>query len=72
MAVAGAAVLQAGCNAPAPNLLPWDGIYHPQAAKIYHDVEEYRRDFARRTDLRWLLFSSAVTGCGAIPFLQMR
>ena len=39
--------LQAGCNVPAPELLPWDGIYHPQAAKVYHDVEEYRRDFCK-------------------------
>lgn len=39
--------LQAGCNVPAPELLPWDGIYHPQAAKIYHDVEEYRRGFCK-------------------------
>lgn len=39
--------LQVACDAPAPELLPWDGIYHPRAGKVYDDVEEYRRDFCK-------------------------
>lgn len=31
----------------APHLLPWNGIYHPDAETIYQDLEDYQRDFCQ-------------------------
>ncbi len=30
-----------------PEPLPWCGIYHPRAAKVYTDLQEYEADFCR-------------------------
>lgn len=39
--------LQVECSASAPEVLPWDGIYHPRAGRLYTDVQEYTADFCR-------------------------
>lgn len=34
-------------KAKAPQLLPWDGLYHPRAQKIYQDIAEYKQEFCQ-------------------------
>jgi len=33
------------CDFKEPHLLPWNGIYHPDAETIYQDLKQYKRDF---------------------------
>lgn len=35
------------CSYAMPEALPWHGIYHPKSAKIYKDVEAYKKDFCQ-------------------------